>query len=457
MWHALRRCVSNAAHNIAKKRVFKNHLEKPLKDIQMSMISSQSAEEFGTMKVDSPEFRNLFTPELRQLAEIFKQNNYELRLAGGPVRDLLLQKQPEDLDFASNATPHQMVEMFSREGIRMINKKGEEHGTVTARINNKVNYEITTLRIDKVTDGRHAEVEFTKDWRLDAERRDLTINSMFLGLDGTLYDYFNGKEDLAQRKVAFVGDANARICEDYLRILRYFRFYGRIAQEPSAHCKRTLQAIRENSSGLARISGERIWVELKKILAGNHAASLMETMHDLEIFPHIGLPQSADLSSFRLVWECSKCTSPKPMTLLVSLIKTEEEFMNIHNRLKVSGEEKCNGLFVLAHREDKDGSDPVKPYKDLILMGKEKNTKQYVMEVLKYRGDQLLLNQLRDWQPPQFPVSGKDLIALGIPKGRRFGNILDRLKESWIESDYELTKEQLLENVPTVQAMLGKK
>lgn len=145
------------------------------------------------------------------------------------------------------------------------------------------------------------------------------------------------------------------------------------------------------------------------------------------------------------------------MTLLVSLIKTEEEFMNIHNRLKVSGEEKCNGLFVLAHREDKDGSDPVKPYKDLILMGKEKNTKQYVMEVLKYRGDQLLLNQLRDWQPPQFPVSGKDLIALGIPKGRHFGNILDRLKESWIESDYELTKEQLLENVPTVQAMLGKK
>lgn len=105
----------------------------------------------------------------------------------------------------------------------MINTNGERHGTVTPRINDKQNFEITTLRIDVLTNGRHAEVEFTTDWELDAYRRDLTINSMFLGFDGTVYDYFNGYEDLMQRRVRFVGDPNLRIKEDYLRILRYFR------------------------------------------------------------------------------------------------------------------------------------------------------------------------------------------------------------------------------------------
>ena len=133
-------------------------------------------------------------------------------------------KLPADIDFATTATPDQMKAMFEAASIRMINNQGEKHGTITARINDKENYEVTTLRIDRVTDGRHAKVEFTKDWQLDASRRDLTINSMFLDLDGTLYDYFCGEEDLKQRKVRFVGDPEKRIQEDYLRILRYFRY-----------------------------------------------------------------------------------------------------------------------------------------------------------------------------------------------------------------------------------------
>lgn len=116
--------------------------------------------------------------------------------------------------------------MFAKENIRMINMNGERHGTITARINDKQNFEITTLRIDVLTNGRHAEVQFTTDWQLDAYRRDLTVNSMFLGFDGTVYDYFNGYEDLMERRVRFVGDPDLRIKEDYLRILRYFR-YGR--------------------------------------------------------------------------------------------------------------------------------------------------------------------------------------------------------------------------------------
>lgn len=135
-----------------------------------------------------------------------------------------MDKTPSDLDFATTATPQQMVAMFNAEKVRMFNTNGISHGTVTARINDEENFEVTSLRIDVKTDGRHAKVEFTQNWVLDANRRDLTINSMFLGLDGSVYDWFYGYDDLKERRVAFVGVASERIKEDYLRILRYFRW-----------------------------------------------------------------------------------------------------------------------------------------------------------------------------------------------------------------------------------------
>lgn len=141
----------------------------------------------------NPIFEALQTDaDFRCLRDLFDRHEFPLRLAGGPVRDILNGKTPTDLDFATTATPEQMKNMFAKEGVRVINELGEKHGTITARINDRVNYEVTTLRIDKVTDGRHAEVEFTTDWQIDANRRDLTINSMFLDLEGNLYDYFKG-------------------------------------------------------------------------------------------------------------------------------------------------------------------------------------------------------------------------------------------------------------------------
>ena len=142
----------------------------------------------------------MVSPGLTQLAGLFSQHGHELRIAGGAVRDILMEKIPTDIDFATTATPAQMKEMFTKEDIRMINNNGEAHGTITARLQEE-NFEVTTLRIDKVTDGRRAEVEFTTDWAVDANRRDLTINSMFLGLDGTVYDYWAGAEDLSKRRV----------------------------------------------------------------------------------------------------------------------------------------------------------------------------------------------------------------------------------------------------------------
>lgn len=239
------------------------------------------------MKLQSPEFQSLFTQGLKSIIDLFSREQHELRIAGGAVRDLLSGRKPQDVDFATTATPEQMKTLFQAAGVRLINNKGEKHGTITARLHEE-NFEITTLRIDVVTDGRHAEVEFTTDWQKDAERRDLTINSMFLGVDGTLFDYFNGYEDLKNKKVRFVGQAKQRIEEDYLRILRYFRFYGRIVDKPGDHDPETLAAIAENAKGLAGISGERIWVELKKILVGNHVNHLMHLIYDLNVAPYIG-------------------------------------------------------------------------------------------------------------------------------------------------------------------------
>lgn len=202
------------------------------------------------MKLDSPVFKSILTPEINYIFDLFKKYNYEIRIAGGAVRDLLMNITPKDIDFATIATPDQMKDMFEKEGIRTLNRNGEKHGTVTVRINEKENFEITTLRIDVRTDGRHAEVKFVNDWKLDSNRRDLTVNSLFLGQDGTVYDFFNGIEDVLQRRIRFVGEPEQRIREDYLRILRYFRFYGRICESENNHDEKSLIAVKNNSSGL---------------------------------------------------------------------------------------------------------------------------------------------------------------------------------------------------------------
>ena len=203
-----------------------------------------------SQKLNNTVFNELMTDDLKYLFDLFEKYAFELRIAGGAVRDLLMGIKPHDVDFATTATPDQMKDIFNKENIRMLHTNGEKHGTITIRLNEKENYEITTLRIDVTTDGRHAEVKFTNDWKLDSNRRDLTINSIFLCFDGTIVDFFEGYEDLKNHRVKFVGEPAVRIQEDYLRILRYFRFYGRIAISASTHDAASLEAIKKNSAGL---------------------------------------------------------------------------------------------------------------------------------------------------------------------------------------------------------------
>ncbi|KAG8231146.1 hypothetical protein J437_LFUL011215 [Ladona fulva] len=406
----------------------------------------------NTMKLDSTEFKSIFTPELIKLSEVFQQYGYEIRVAGGAVRDLLSGKIPNDLDFATTATPQQMKDMFTAENIRMINMNGEKHGTITPRINDKENFEVTTLRIDVVTDGRHAEVKFTTDWKLDANRRDLTINSMFLGLDGTVYDYFNGMEDLKNKRVAFVGDAETRIQEDYLRILRYFRFYGRIASGPDNHEEATLKAIERNMEGLKRISGERIWSELKKILTGNYAGELLEMMLNLGIAPYIGLPQEPNKTEMMQLWRRSKNYRLQAMTIISSMLADEDELLQFNSRIKLSAYERDLGLFVIVHRSAKECSNPLRDYQKMLINSKSKqnDTRDWIKELLKYKGDIPTLEEFERWKVPKFPVGGNMLMERGIPGGKRMAPVLMKLKDIWAESNFQLTTEELLEKLPDV-------
>ncbi|KAJ8925634.1 hypothetical protein NQ315_009479 [Exocentrus adspersus] len=419
------------------------------------MVLPKARENPVIMKLETPEFKSIFTEELLTLVSLFKKYGYEIRVAGGAVRDLLMNQRPIDLDFATTATPTQMKDMFTAEEVRMINMNGEKHGTITPRINDKENFEITTLRIDVVTDGRHAEVQFTTDWMLDAFRRDLTINSMFLGLDGSIYDYFFGYDDLKKRRVAFVGNPVTRIQEDYLRILRYFRFYGRIAQEPNNHEVETLKAIKENASGLQNVSGERIWTELKKILEGNYAGDLMLTIVGNDIAPFIGLPEDVKTEELKQVWKRSRHLKLNAITLLSSLLSNEEDALALNARLKFSAFERELALFVVQHREPKLHPKPLMPFQQLVVKSKSKptDTKKMAIEVLKYINSPHL-EEFEQWDIPKFPVTGNMLKEQGVESGRFMGVVITELKHYWADTDFKLSAEELLKEVPRILTTL---
>ncbi|CAG5121142.1 unnamed protein product [Candidula unifasciata] len=405
-----------------------------------------------TMKLESPEFRSIFTPELQLLIDLFRKYDYELRIAGGAVRDLLVGKIPSDIDFATTATPDQMKEMFTTENIRMLNANGEAHGTVTVRINDKTNFEVTTLRIDVVTDGRRAQVEFTKDWILDSNRRDLTVNSMFLGFDGTVYDYFNGLEDLKEKRIRFVGSPEQRIQEDYLRILRYFRFYGKLADSPHAHDQATLAAIKDNAGGLARVSGERIWLELKKILTGRLTAPLFKQMIDVGLGQFIGLPRAHNFEELHKVCDRTAAIPYHHMTRLTALLEDETDVYKCHERNKISNDELSLALFIVHHRNDRMGENLLSYCTKLHLDWSVKETKvlNKIVELMKYCGHMEVAEEFPKLKLPIFPITGHDLTQNEVPRGPKFAWTLNELRKIWQESEYKLTTEELVKHIPSL-------
>ncbi|NXC21236.1 TRNT1 nucleotidyltransferase, partial [Corythaeola cristata] len=365
--------------------------------------------------------------------ELFEKKNYELRIAGGAVRDLLTGMTPQDIDFATTATPAEMKEMFTSAGVRLINNKGEKHGTITARLHEQ-NFEITTLRIDVVTDGRHAEVEFTTDWEKDAERRDLTVNSMFLG---KLF-----QKQIFSRNTTFQIKLVNSLSNNYSIYLG--RFYGRIAEKPGDHEPSTLQAIKENAKGLAGISGERIWVELKKILLGNHVNHLVQLMYELDIAQYIGLPLDGSLEEFDRVTKNIQNLCPKPMTVLTSLFKVKDDVTNLDLRLKISKEEKNLGLFLVKHREELTkamGPEPLRPYQDFIMDSQISSISSAGLFIgLRQIFARVLKTMI--FSSERWDVLTKSISQIWIAP--KIGTALQQLRDEWKKSGYHMDKEELL-------------
>ena len=361
--------------------------------------------------------KSVITSSIKKLDKVFKSNNYELRIVGGAVRDLALDKTPKDIDLATDATPDEMMEILDKSGIRHI-PSGLEHGTITAILDNEP-FEITTLRADKETDGRHAEVEFVKSWEEDAKRRDLTYNAMSMDMEGNVFDYFGGMDDLQDKVSKFVGDPEERITEDYLRILRYFRFQGRLSTP--TWDEDTLKAISSNSEGLKKISAERVWQEMGKVLSGNNVANILDYMAKTGVSKVIGLSTN-DLNKVK-----------DNGNSIVALAQTGNT-IDIAKRWKLSKVQATMLDFLV---KNKNNSLDQKKVEDMIADGVDK---ALITALASLQGKDVNI----DAEVPNFPVTGAYLIAKGMKPGPEIGAKLGQLKQKWKDSNFKSTKDELL-------------
>jgi tRNA nucleotidyltransferase (CCA-adding enzyme) len=372
---------------------------------------------------------SVMNDDLRRLDKLFQSKGFELRIVGGAVRDILSGKEPKDIDLASDANPQEVVNLLKSENIRVI-ETGLQHGTVTANMNDE-DYEFTTLRIDKETDGRHAEVEYTRDWEIDAERRDLTFNAMSMDFEGNLYDYHGGHDDLNSGTAKFVGNADKRMQEDYLRILRYFRFQGRM--ESPNFDEHTLDAIAANSEGLKRISGERIWSEMGKILSGNNLNKVMSQMKKTGVLDVIGID-----GPNRELLRVKGNTDDKNL-LLASLLNSESDLDVLRSKWKFSNPEYSVMKFIIRNRGKNYSLSDIKK-----MVSVDRVPREMVEKLMEYEGRTEVLGQLQKWTTPEFPINGNDLKGVGISPGPEMGETLSILRNKWAQSGYKLSKEELL-------------
>jgi tRNA nucleotidyltransferase (CCA-adding enzyme) len=374
---------------------------------------------------------SVLNSDLWRLRDSFRAEGFDLRLVGGSVRDLLLGLRPKDVDLHTDATPDECMKIYEAAGVRF-EPTGLQHGTLSV-IFEDVAYEITSLRTDVETDGRHATVAYTRDWQTDLLRRDFTMNAMSMTFEGELMDPFGGLQDLRAGQVVFVGDAETRIREDYLRILRWFRFRGRFGMSMNDSAR---SAVKKLAPGLANISRERVWSEVKRILAGGNGAVILVEMHELGVAEWINLPK-------RGVWisishQVSKATR-NPVTLMVAFFLEDAE--NILRKWKASNEEVTLArklqAALLQHRHGPFYCRAVLNWslEDALELAAMHNMDQFERSVLE------------SWQVPVFPVNGDHLKAQGIKPGPGLGALLGSLKKKWAESGYVLTKEELLESV----------
>ncbi len=351
------------------------------------------------------------------------------RFVGGAVRDWLLGRPVTDIDIATALPPATVVERLKASGVRLI-PTGLDHGTVTALIGNRA-YEITTLRRDVETDGRHARVAFTGDWAEDAARRDFTMNALYAEPDGTLYDPTGGLDDLAIGLVRFIGDPQQRIAEDRLRLLRYFRFlawYGTAKPNPG-----DLEACRSLAGTLGNLSVERVWMELKKLFSAPDPSEAVALMIRLGVMPQVLPEATASVEALRTLikLEHNKLQAPSALRRLALLVDPAR-IETLAARLRLSGDEAAD-LAAMADVADHYAEALAAPWPMLRRHGAKHMIDGALIAAARGFGAALaLLPTARSWTDPAFPIGGADALALGLTPGPAVGVLL-RIVEDWWE------------------------
>lgn len=394
------------------------------------------------------------------------QHGGKARYVGGIVRDALLKRDLVDVDIACDLAPEETQTALEKAGIRVL-PTGLKHGTITA-LTDAGAYEITTLRVDVETDGRHAEVAFTDSWLADAKRRDFTFNAIYCDPDGTVYDPFDGETDLREGRVRFIGVAENRIAEDYLRILRFFRFqawFGRPPVDPVG-----AEACRKGAHGLIDISAERIRDEMFKLLRSRSPAGTVGDMIGFGILPVI-LPQLARTDCLRIMqWLDSTALAdpaimPDPLRRLAALFQTGDDGTDdnlaaaerLARALRLSNEQTDRFAAMVAHApliDPEMSADNIRrdlyrigpdAFRDAVLLAW--STRAAVPPRCSRQENeqwQSLIDAARSWQPVKLPIQGRDILAAGLaPAGPKIGELLKQAEEYWLDHGFEPDQNEL--------------
>jgi poly(A) polymerase len=382
---------------------------------------------------------------LPRLLDVLDRDGEEARVVGGAVRNTLLGEPVGEIDIATTAVPDEVMRRAAAAGFKPV-PTGVDHGTVTVVVNGTP-FEVTTLREDVETFGRHARVAFGRNWQHDAERRDFTMNALYASRDGTVHDHVGGLDDLAARRVRFIGDPARRIEEDYLRILRFFRFHGAYG-DGGLPDSAGLSACIAARGGLETLSRERVRAEMLKLLPAIHAVPALASMSEAGLLVMVlgGVPRLASFANLaKLEHELS--LAPDPVRRLGALaVTTSEDAERLRERLRLANAE-YDRLASMADRwwqiSAATGMDDARVL--IYRFGPDKFldrallawSRSWTEGVADDRWHDLVLLPGR-WSAPVFPLKAADFIARGVAKGPALGAALRAAEEAWIAEDFPM-------------------